>query len=101
MTRAVLTFHSVDDTGSVLAFPVEAFRKLVEHLAATKTAVVEFADLLRRRDGVTLTFDDGMRTVHRNALPVLREHGFPAHLFLTTGRVGKDIGWPSAKGAGE
>jgi peptidoglycan/xylan/chitin deacetylase (PgdA/CDA1 family) len=101
MTRAVLTFHSVDDTGSILAFPIAAFRRLVEHLAATKVAVVDFAELLRRRDGVTLTFDDGMRTVHRNALPVLRDHGFPAHLFLTTGRVGKDISWPSATGARE
>jgi peptidoglycan/xylan/chitin deacetylase (PgdA/CDA1 family) len=101
MTRAVLTFHSVDDSGSVLSFPPKAFRRLVEQLAATKTAVVEFAELLQRQDGVTLTFDDGMRTVHRHALPVLRDHGFPAHLFLTTGRVGQDIGWPSRHGETE
>lgn len=95
MTRAVLTFHSVDDSGSVLSFPTRTFRALVERLAATRTAVVEFAELLRREDGVTFTFDDGMRTVHRHALPVLQHHGFPAHLFLTTGRVGKDMSWPS------
>ncbi len=98
MTRAVLTFHSVDDSGSVLSFPTRAFRALVERLAAARTAVVDFAELLQRQDGVTFTFDDGMRTVHRHALPVLRDHGFPAHLFLTTGRVGKDIGWPSQDG---
>jgi len=101
MTRAVLTFHSVDDSGSVLSFPTGAFRQLIERLAATGTAVVEFAELLTRDDGVTITFDDGMRTVHDHALPVLRHHGFPAHLFLTTGRVGKDIGWPSQNGNAE
>lgn len=83
MTRAVLTFHSVHDSASVLSFPTKAFRKLVERLAATGTPVVEFAELLQRDDGVTITFDGGMRTVHQYALPVLRQHGFPAHLFLT------------------
>ncbi len=97
MTRAVLTFHSVDDSGSVLSYPIAAFRLLVERLAATGTPVVEFSELLNRDHGVTITFDDGMRTVHQNALPVLQRYGFPAHLFLTTGRVGKDIGWPSQR----
>ena len=98
--RAVLTFHSIDDSGSVLSFPVKTFARLVERLAGSGTPVVTFEELLRRNDGVTLTFDDGMRSVHRHALPVLRAHGFPAHLFLTTGRVGQDIGWPERGGQG-
>jgi peptidoglycan/xylan/chitin deacetylase (PgdA/CDA1 family) len=95
MTRAVLTFHSVDDSGSVLSFPVRAFSRMIEQLAMSGTPVVPFAELLNRSDGITITFDDGMRSVHQHALPVLRDHGFPAHIFLTTGTVGKDIGWPS------
>jgi peptidoglycan/xylan/chitin deacetylase (PgdA/CDA1 family) len=38
--------------------------------------------------GVALTFDDGMRTVFSQALPILRSHSAAAHLFLTTGFVG-------------
>jgi peptidoglycan/xylan/chitin deacetylase (PgdA/CDA1 family) len=95
VSRAVITFHSIDDSGSVLSFAPRAFRQLVERLAATKTPVVSFDQLLQRENGMTFTFDDGMRSVHRHALPVLRDHGFPAHIFLTTERVGKDIGWPS------
>ncbi|MDP9096042.1 MAG: polysaccharide deacetylase family protein [Pseudomonadota bacterium] len=45
--------------------------------------------------GVALTFDDGMRTVMTDALPVLRHHDTPAHLFLTTGAVGGNNRWPS------
>ena len=63
------------------------------------TPVVTFDELLRRDDGITITFDDGMRSVYEHALPVLREHGFPAHIFLTTSRVGKDIGWPGQPAA--
>lgn len=95
MTRAVLTFHSIDDSRSVLSYPIRAFSSLIERFAASGTPVVTFDELLTRQDGIAITFDDGMRTVHKHALPVLKDHGFPAHLFLTTGRVGKDIGWPS------
>ncbi|MFD8154625.1 polysaccharide deacetylase family protein [Streptomyces sp. NPDC059720] len=34
---------------------------------------------------VLVTFDDGYEGVHRHALPVLAEHGFPATLFVSTG----------------
>lgn len=93
--RAVLTFHAIDDSGSVLSFPPRRFAALIETLASSGIPVVSFDDLLRRRTGVTLTFDDGMRSVHDHAMPVLRAHGFPAQLFLTTGSVGSDNGWPT------
>ncbi len=95
MTRAVLTFHSIDDSASVLSFPVRAFAALVEHLLASDTPILSFDDLRTAARGVTLTFDDGMATVARHALPVLRDAGAPAHLFLTTGRIGLDNRWDS------
>jgi peptidoglycan/xylan/chitin deacetylase (PgdA/CDA1 family) len=36
---------------------------------------------------VLITFDDGYEGVHRHALPVLAEHGFPATLFVSTGWI--------------
>ncbi|WP_432138520.1 MULTISPECIES: polysaccharide deacetylase family protein [unclassified Streptomyces] len=36
---------------------------------------------------VLITFDDGYAGVHRHALPVLAEHGFPATLFVSTGWI--------------
>jgi peptidoglycan/xylan/chitin deacetylase (PgdA/CDA1 family) len=99
MPRAILTFHSVDDSGSILSFPVRKFRRLVHCLAADGVPVVSYGELARRDHGVTITFDDGMRSVHDHALPVLRDHGFPAHLFLCTGMVGGHARWPTHGGA--
>ncbi len=93
--RAVITFHSLDYDASVLSFPPSRFAHFIESLARNRIPVVSYAELRGRERGVTLTFDDGMRSLHEAALPVLREHRIPAHLFLTTGAVGRDNGWRS------
>ena len=95
MTRAVLTFHSLDDSGSVLSFRPSAFASLVDALTVSGIDVVSLDALLDGAPGVALTFDDGMRSVFTEALPVLRERGLPALLFLTTGVVGQTNQWPS------
>jgi len=40
-----------------------------------------------------ITFDDGYRSVHDLALPVLREFGLPATVFVTSGHVGERDMW--------
>lgn len=42
---------------------------------------------------VCITFDDGYRSVHDLALPVLRRFGLPATVFVTSGHVGKGNMW--------
>lgn len=46
-------------------------------------------------NAVTLTFDDGMQSVYKNALPILSDMHVPAHLYLTTGYVGGENRWPT------
>jgi peptidoglycan/xylan/chitin deacetylase (PgdA/CDA1 family) len=41
---------------------------------------------------VCITFDDGYRSVHDLALPILRKFGLPATVFVTSGFVGADAG---------
>jgi peptidoglycan/xylan/chitin deacetylase (PgdA/CDA1 family) len=93
VTRAVLTFHSIDDGGSVVSFPIRSFQRLIERLMLSSVPVVSFQQLLHLEHGIAITFDDGMRSVHRHALPVLRANGVPAHLFLTTGAVDNRSLW--------
>jgi peptidoglycan/xylan/chitin deacetylase (PgdA/CDA1 family) len=42
---------------------------------------------------VCITFDDGYRSVHELALPVLEEFGLPATVFVTSGHVGQGDMW--------
>lgn len=95
--RAVLTFHGVDASGSVLSIHPDALRSLLRGIRAAGHAVVSLRELLERPaapDRVALTFDDGLRSVHGAALPVLQEEGAVATLFLTTGHVGGENDWP-------
>jgi peptidoglycan/xylan/chitin deacetylase (PgdA/CDA1 family) len=93
---AIFTFHSIDDQGSVLSYSPRRFALLLEVLARKHIPVLDLDTLLApgTRQGVALTFDDGMRSVFRAALPVLREHAAPAHLFLATGAVDSTTPWP-------
>jgi peptidoglycan/xylan/chitin deacetylase (PgdA/CDA1 family) len=95
--RAILTFHSVDESGSVLSYPPKTFNKLLDALERRGIPILGLDSLLRPETscGVALTFDDGLRTVFTEALPILRSHSAPAHLFLTTGVVGLTNRWPS------
>jgi peptidoglycan/xylan/chitin deacetylase (PgdA/CDA1 family) len=93
--RAVLTFHSVDDLGSELSFPVRSFVEFVHGLLRSDVPIVNFDQLSSLNHGVTLTFDDAIESIRRNALPVLQEARVPAHLFVVSGRVGLDNRWDS------
>lgn len=42
---------------------------------------------------VCITFDDGYRSTHDLALPILRELGLPATVFVTSGYVGENNMW--------
>lgn len=94
--KAILTFHSIDSTGSILSFAPEAFADLVSTIAESAVPVCDLDTLLDSgtREGVALTFDDGMASVFTSALPVLKAHGMPAHLFLPTSLVDSDSPWP-------
>jgi peptidoglycan/xylan/chitin deacetylase (PgdA/CDA1 family) len=58
--------------------------KRVDVLPLTE-AVSALSDGGLRRNSVVLTFDDGYRDNVEVALPILREYGFAATIFLTTG----------------
>ena len=94
--KAVLTFHAIDHVRSPLSYPPEAFRVLVQTLLETGMPILTLDDLLdpATPDGVALTFDDGLASVHDAALPILKAFGAPAHMFLPTAYVGQDNAWP-------
>jgi peptidoglycan/xylan/chitin deacetylase (PgdA/CDA1 family) len=94
--RAILTYHSIDDSGSPVSVSPQAFRAHVRFLASGRVAVVPLAELWQMRDGedaVSITFDDGFANVAREALPLLAEHALPSTIFVVTGHIGGMNDW--------
>ena len=99
--KAILTFHSIDDSGSVLSFPIAKFEQLVNQLSCSDITICPLDELLEPNidNALAITFDDGMISVFEHALPILRNANVPSHLYLTTGAVGKDNRWPTQPAA--
>lgn len=100
---AVLTYHSLDRTGSVVSVAPETFAAQMEELARLGMRGISLREAVghRQRHGTwpgacaVLTFDDGYANVHASALPVLRACGFAATVFVVTGHVGGQNDWAS------
>lgn len=90
---AVLTFHALDDAGSVISFSPQVFQQgmAMLHAHGYRTMRLEEAvGALRGRKpfpkrAFVLTFDDGFESVFREAFPVLQRYGMSATVFLTVG----------------
>ncbi len=93
--RAILTFHSIDTSGSVLSYDSRLFDALLADLTKKAIPICHLDTLLASdaKRGIAITFDDGMKSVYKNALPILREYQAPAHIFLTTKVVDGDRMW--------
>ncbi len=97
----ILTYHSLDDSGSVLSTPPGRFAEQMRILSELGVRVVplgqvryELGSLRPPERLVAITFDDGFRSVYEHALPVLQRYGFPATVFLVTDYCGKTNAWP-------
>lgn len=102
----ILSYHRVvaDFTGALqqsipgLLISQETFRRQLIDLREGGYEFIRLGEALdvlagRRRtqkDVCVVTFDDGYRDVHRYGLPVLKELGIPATLYLPTGLIGTD-----------
>lgn len=99
--RAILTYHSIDASGSPISIDSEAFERHVEFLASGKVKVVPLAEIIAdtQEEAVALTFDDGLANFASEAWPRLEARGLPATLFVVTGQVGKDNAWQGRRDA--
>lgn len=93
--KAILTYHSLDASGSVISVHPQRFAEHMAILADKRVPVVHLSDLLEPTvsTGVAITFDDGFENFVSAALPTLRAHGFPASVFVATEWVGRRNGW--------
>jgi peptidoglycan/xylan/chitin deacetylase (PgdA/CDA1 family) len=98
---AILAYHSLDHSRSVLSTSPGTFAEQMKVLRDAGVMVVSLGDLAddmrafsNRENVVALTFDDGFRNVYEHALPILQSYGFPATIFLVTDYCEKTNSWP-------
>jgi peptidoglycan/xylan/chitin deacetylase (PgdA/CDA1 family) len=98
----VLTYHSLDESGSVLAIAPCIFAeqmRILHELGVRVVPLAEIHQILRVARApqpiVVITFDDGFQSVYEHSLPVLERYGFPATVFLVTDYCEKTNSWPS------
>jgi peptidoglycan/xylan/chitin deacetylase (PgdA/CDA1 family) len=99
----ILTYHSLDESGSVISVAPDAFRAHVRGLRARGFRGLPVGDVVEAWEAdralpartVALAFDDGFRSVLDVAAPVLHEAGFRATVFAVAGHLGGRNDWPT------
>ena len=94
--RAILTYHSIDESGSPISMSEDVFRTQIAWLARSRVRVVSLDALMRMspdEDAVSLTFDDAFVSFGDVAAPLLAEHGLPSTLFVVTDAAGATNRW--------
>ena len=94
--RAVITYHSIDPSGSAISISETEFRRHVRWMATSSVPVVPLNELLTvpaDADAIALTFDDAFQSFGEIALDLLSEQGFPSTLFVVSGKVGGTNTW--------
>jgi peptidoglycan/xylan/chitin deacetylase (PgdA/CDA1 family) len=94
--KAILTYHSIDNSGSPISVTAERFRLHAGWLARSGIQVVtlpELAALPPTSNAVALTFDDAFVNFRDIAWPILRDCGLAATLFVVTDCAGRTNDW--------
>jgi peptidoglycan/xylan/chitin deacetylase (PgdA/CDA1 family) len=97
--RAILTYHSLDESGSPISVSPRSFRAQIAWLATSRVRVLPLGDCVAsaavspEEDAVAITFDDGCTNVASFAAPLLAAHGFPYTVFVVSGFVGRTNCW--------
>lgn len=95
-TVPILAYHRFGEQVSKMEVTAEAFAAQLDYLAENDYRVVRLRDLEDFLAGkrplpnraVVITIDDGYASTYQYAFPLLKQHGFPATVFLYTDFVG-------------
>ena len=101
--RAILTYHSIDSSGSPISLSEQAFHAHTRFLGSGRVSVVPLADLPavpEDKDAVAITFDDGFLNFTTSGLPALSHMGLPATIFVVSDSVGGTNAWGGREAPG-
>ncbi|HTS51973.1 MAG TPA: polysaccharide deacetylase family protein [Burkholderiales bacterium] len=95
-TVPILAYHRFGQQPSKMEVPVASFAAQLDYLADNDYRVVRLRDLEDFLAGkralpnraVVITMDDGYASTYKYAFPLLKQHGFPATVFVYTDFIG-------------
>jgi peptidoglycan/xylan/chitin deacetylase (PgdA/CDA1 family) len=94
--KAILTYHSIDTSGSPISVSPDAFARHLEWLTGGAVLPLGLEDLLAHdvdgQDAVAITFDDAFLNTRRPILELL-ERRVPVTTFVVTDHVGGTNTW--------
>ena len=94
--RVVIYYHGVQrqDIGN--------FRKQMKYLyekcSVVKASGIKIVSNTKKKPLVAITFDDALVNVMENAVPILKEYGLHAGIFVPTGNLGQKPRWNIPEG---
>jgi peptidoglycan/xylan/chitin deacetylase (PgdA/CDA1 family) len=94
--RAILTYHSIDSSGSPISLSPATFTRHVRWLRSGRVRVLGVEALIAtpdEEDAVAVTFDDGFANFGEVAAPRLADAGVPSTLFVVSDQVGRTNAW--------
>ncbi len=97
----ILTYHSIDDSGSVISTSREKFQQQMQYLSDRSFQVISLKEILASikekrpfpENAVAITFDDGFKSNYEVAFPILKKFGYTATIFMVSGRCGQNNKW--------
>src|SRR5262245_26309797 len=106
-TVPILVYHRFGQRESKMEVSVADFAAKLSYLAQNDYRVVrlqELVDFLAGRQAlpkraVVITIDDGYASTYKYAFPLLKQHGFPATVFVYTDFIGASdtLSWPQMR----
>ncbi len=97
----VLTYHSIDESSSVISTGAATFRGQMKFLKEADFNVISLSNLIKNfsenkklpTKTIVLTFDDGFQNFYATAFPVLADYNFTATVFLVAAHCEKYNDW--------
>lgn len=94
--RAILTYHSIDASGSPVSCHPDVFERHVRWMSSGCVQVTAIEDLIALppvADALAIAFDDGFANFKDLAAPRLLAHGLPSTVFVVADQAGRTNAW--------
>jgi peptidoglycan/xylan/chitin deacetylase (PgdA/CDA1 family) len=87
----ILTYHSVGSRNHEMNVTPLCFKEQMQWLCEQKIPVRPVHEILDGAEGIALTFDDGYVDNLTEAVPILKEYGYPATIYVVAGKIGENL----------